>query len=139
MPRTSTAAMAVVPITEGSPRRPEPMPGLSEREVELWRSIVASMAADWFAPGDLPVLAAYCRAIALHERASAQCERAALTVFGPQGGEVVNPVFKVQDMAARQLSSLAVKLRLTQSAKYGARQAHTKNAATSSSKKPWER
>jgi phage terminase small subunit len=118
-------------------RRPSPWPGLAPREAELWRAIVASLAADWFAPGDLPVLAAYCRAIALHERASERCNVAPLTVFGPQGGETVNPVFKVQDMAARQIATLAVKLRLTQSTRYGARAAERKGRATST-KKPWD-
>jgi phage terminase small subunit len=137
MARKSAAALAtanVVPLK----RRPDPWPGLSAREVELWKTIVAAQAIDWFSPGDLPILAAYCRAIALHERASAQAEGAALTVFGPQGGEIVNPIFKVQDMAARQIAGLAVKLRLSQSAKWTEQKAATKHAHGSETKKPWE-
>lgn len=141
--RTSAAALAVVPAADGKgkvvalKKRPAPWPGLSAREVELWKDIVAAQAADWFAPGDLPILAAYVRAIALHERASAQAEGAAMTVFGPQGGEVVNPIFKVQDMAARQIAGLAVKLRLSQSAKWSEQKAATKSQ-NGASKKPWE-
>jgi phage terminase small subunit len=137
MARKSAAALAtanVVPLK----RRPDPWPGLSARETELWKTIVAAQAIDWFSPGDLPILAAYCRAIALHERASTQAEGAALTVFGPQGGEIVNPIFKVQDMAARQIAGLAVKLRLSQSAKWTEQKAATKHAHGSEAKKPWE-
>lgn len=60
-----------------------------------------------------------------------------MTVFGPQGGEMVNPIFKVQDMAARQIAGLAVKLRLSQSAKWTEQKAATKHA-DAQSKKPWE-
>lgn len=137
MARKSAAALAtanVVPLK----RRPDPWPGLSAREADLWRAIVAAQAVDWFSPGDLPILAAYCRAIALHERASAQAEGAALTVFGPQGGEIVNPIFKVQDMAARQIAGLAVKLRLSQSAKWTEQKAATKAKHGNEAKKPWE-
>ena len=136
MAKKSAAALAtanVVPLK----RRPEPWPGLSDREAELWRSITAAQAVDWFAPGDMPILAAYCRAISLHERVSAQAEGAAFTVFGAQGGEVVNPIFKVQDMAARQIAGLAVKLRLSQSAKWTEQKAATKHA-NNEAKKPWE-
>lgn len=137
MARKSAAALAtanVVPLK----RRPDPWPGLSAREADLWKTIVAAQAVDWFSPGDLPILAAYCRAISLHERASAQAEGAALTVFGPQGGEIVNPIFKVQDMAARQIAGLAVKLRLSQSAKWTEQKAATKHARSTEAKKPWE-
>ena len=138
--RKSAASLSVATVggtVIALKKRAEPWPGLSDREVELWKSITMAQPADWFAPGDTPVLAAYVRAISLHERVSAQAEGAAFTVFGAQGGEVVNPIFKVQDMAARQIAGLAVKLRLSQSAKWTEQKAATKNGS-SQAKKPWE-
>jgi len=134
MAALAVASAAVLPLK----RRPAPWPGLSDREIELWNSITQAQPVDWFAPGDQPILAAYCRAISLHERVSTQAEGAAFTVFGAQGGEVVNPIFKVQDMAARQIAGLAVKLRLSQSAKWTEQKAATKNGSGGQEKKPWE-
>jgi phage terminase small subunit len=137
--RKSVAALSVAPAGNvvALKQRPEPWPGLSDREIELWKYIVAAQSIDWFGPGDLPMLAAYCRAICLHERVSEQAEGAAFTVFGAQGGEIVNPIFKVQDMAARQMAGLAVKLRLSQSAKWTEQKAATKSG-NAQTKKPWE-
>lgn len=136
MARKSVAALAttrVVPLKH----RPPPWPGLGERESEIWQDIVTSQAVDWFSPGDQPLLAAYCRAIALHERASLQAQDAPLTVVTENGAELVNPIFRVQDMAARQIASLAVKLRLAQSARYSEKKAATHHA-NANPKKPWE-
>lgn len=119
------------------PRRPEPWLGLDERETEVWRAIVNAQAVDWFSPGDQPLLAAYCKAVALHERVSAEAVGAKFTVFGAGGGEVVNPIFRLQDTAARQMASLAVKLRLSQSAKWTEQKAATKDKA-GKGRRPWE-
>lgn len=129
----SVAASNVVTLT----KRPEPADGLSEREGEIWQKIVESLPVDWFSPGDLPLLVAYVRAIALHERVSEEAAHAEFTIRGAQGGEVVNPIFKIQDMAARQMASLAVKLRLSQSAKWTEQKAATKSAKAKTAR-PWE-
>lgn len=136
--RTSAADLAVVAGSgaKALPRRPDAPAELSDAEVRTWREIVASLAVDWFTTGDLPVLAEYCRAVSLANRAAEACEDAPLTVTGAQGGEIVNPVFRVQDMAAKRVASLAVKLRLAQSSRYGARAAATKHGAPA--KKAWE-
>jgi phage terminase small subunit len=139
--RTSAAALSLATSQNvvSLSRRPDPPKDLSKREVELWTGIVSAQVHDWFGAGDMPILSAYCRAIALHERASAQAEGAAFTVFSPQGSESVNPIFKVQDMAARQIATLAVKLRLSQSARWTEQKAATKHGAGAKiSKKPWE-
>jgi P27 family predicted phage terminase small subunit len=137
--RTSAADLSLASSQDVVPlkQRPEPWPGLSKRECELWRSVVDAQAVDWFSPGDLPILQAYCRAIVLHERASREAEGAPMTVLGSKGGEVVNPILKVQDMAAKQIATLAVKLRLSQSAKWTEQKAATKHA-NSAAKKPWQ-
>jgi phage terminase small subunit len=135
--RASGAERSTLPSVVPLRTRPAPWPGLAPRESELWVAIVDAQAVDWFSAGDLPVLAAYVRAIALHERASDECAGAQLTVTGAQGGEIVNPLFRVQDMAAKQIASLAVKLRLTQSSRWTEQKAATKSATTP--KKLWER
>jgi phage terminase small subunit len=114
--------------------RPDPWPGLNPREEELWHAIVNAQAVDWFSPGDEPILAAYCKAVALYERVSDECEGAPLVnEFGK-----ANPLFKLQDMASRQMSSFAVKLRLTQSTRWTEQKAATKvKHATQANGLPW--
>ena len=115
-------------------RRPDPWPGLNERETELWTTIVDSQSVDWFSPGDTHMLAELVRSIALSERVSAECDGADLI----DGNGKMNELFKLRDMLARAIANLSVKLRLSQSAKWTEQKAHTKSAHNLQSKKPWE-
>ena len=137
--RDSLASLSVAAENVSAlPKRPDPWPGLNEREAELWVEIVNAQSIDWFRAGDMPILAAYCRAIALHEQASSEAAGQPLTVLGSSGVPVVNPILKVQDMAAKQIASLAVKLRLSQSAKWTEQKAATKHNSVGKPRKPWE-
>ena len=137
MSKKSLAALSVASVAR-LPRRPAPPADLSERETALWKGITASLPADWFAPGDAPMLAAYCRAIVLHERVSEEAEGAALTIRGAKGGEIANPIFRMQDMAARLMASLATKLRLAHSSRWTEQKAASKASKTRGARRPWE-
>jgi phage terminase small subunit len=127
--------------------RPEPPSDLNKREREIWTSVVNPLPVDWFSAPDLPLLYAYVVAVAKHERVTRLTRDAEPTIINPTGAEVANPVFRVQDMLARQIASLAVKMRLSQSAKWDEQKANTKwkrgvvggaqPAGDGTSGKPW--
>jgi hypothetical protein len=70
MPRRSAASFAIPSVT-GLPPRPTPPADLDEPERSVFIDLVAASKPDHFRSSDLPLLAAYCRAIVL-ERRSAQ-------------------------------------------------------------------
>ena len=111
-------------------------------EADLWRTIVAAETADWFHAGDLPLLEAFCRATIDYREVTLQCARAEYVVTGAHGGQAINPIYKVQDMLAKQMAALATKLRLAQSTRVTNHQAGSKaknNNPTESGLKPWQR
>jgi hypothetical protein len=70
MPRRSAASFAIPSVT-GAPIRLSPPSDLTPDERQIFLDLVASCRPEHFRVGDLPLLSAYCRAIAL-ERRSAQ-------------------------------------------------------------------
>jgi len=70
MPRRSAASFAIPSVT-GAPPRLSPSADLAPDERQVFCDLVASSKPDAFRSSDSPLLAAYCRAIAL-ERRSAQ-------------------------------------------------------------------
>lgn len=158
MPRKSAAEleMRVATVTD-IPQRP-PIPRAFRRgsaEAAGWTEIVNAQAADWFQSGDLPLLEAYCRAIVQYRRVSADIENgngglgAPFTLEGSHGGMQPNPIYSLQDRLARQMATLAVKLRLSQSTRLTAQVAGTKGRAQAGRngaqgpagepEKPWQR
>jgi hypothetical protein len=69
MPRRSAASFAIPSVT-GAPPRLSPPSDLTPDERQVFCDLVASAKAEHFRASDLPLLSAYCRAIAL-ERGSA--------------------------------------------------------------------
>jgi hypothetical protein len=70
MPRRSAASFAIPSVTGAPPRLCSPT-DLTPDERQIFIDLVASAKAEHFRASDLPLLSAYCRAIAL-ERRSAQ-------------------------------------------------------------------
>ena len=111
-------------------------------EAALWRTIVAAESADWFHPGDIPLLEAFCRATINYRKVTVKCASAPYTLTNFHGAQSVNPIFRMQDMLAKQMAALATKLRLAQSTRVSAHQAGStvrKNATTEAGLKPWQR
>lgn len=138
--------VSVLPIRSA----PEPPPKLTKREAEIWREITRSLPSDWFNPPDLPLLFAYVAAVARHETVTERCRTAEPIIENPKTGtEVMNPIFRLQDMLARQIASLAVKLRLSQSSRWSESGAATRvrrgpgangvAQGDGSNGKPWQR
>ena len=71
MPRKSAASFGF-PTVNGSPERLRPPPDLGEPERAIFVDLVAGTKPDAFRNSDTPLLAAYCRAIALERRSAAE-------------------------------------------------------------------
>lgn len=108
-----------------------------EQRVE-WRAIVDSLPADYFRPGDVPLLAAYCVAACFYKRASADMTARGMTLMDDKGREYVNPAHQVLTSQASAMAQMAVKLRLCPSARYSEKQAGTKAGGAAKPSRPWE-
>ncbi len=140
--RKSSAALQSVPRIgpDAIPSRPSAPEAFNAREREIWNQIVSSLAVDWFQPGDLPLLHGYVKACRYFEDVSVECDKAIaagqFVVETNAGSESVNPIFKLQDLALNQMARIAVKLRLTQSAKWTETKAAT-NLKKGNASKLW--
>lgn len=141
--KSAEALLSVVGTT--LKQRPEPPFAFGKRSAEAtqWREIVNGEAVEWFNKGDLPLLEAYCSAVVNYRKVSKEAQGAPFVITGAQGGSIPNPVFRVQDMLSKQMATLAVKLRLSQSSRLSGHQAAStakKSAsAAETGLKPWER
>lgn len=133
--RKSLAGLAVVvPMSDD---RLSPPPHLTADQAGEWRAIVDSLPADYFRPGDVPLLAAYCVAATFYKRAAAEMEARGMTLMDDKGREYVNPHHQVLTSQASAMAQMAVKLRLCPSARYTEKAAATK-AAAAGGRRPWD-
>lgn len=131
--RKSAAGMAVVRnLPDGLAPPPE---NFSDEQAEHWRAIVAGKPQEWFDSGNLPLLDAYCRAVVEHRQISDMVE-ACHPIADDEDFKRYNSLSIVQDRLSKQIASLATKMRLTQSAKYGARGADTASRKAGKGR-PW--
>jgi phage terminase small subunit len=112
MPRKSSVA---VPFSESTATRIAPPDDLvaGSPERSLFLDLVLSVRADHFQPSDAPLLAAYCRALALEQTASG--ELAAGGYITAEGRP--SPWLPVLQHAARTISTYSRMLRLNPSAR----------------------
>lgn len=139
--RKSPSARAVV-INGGFAWRLEPPPeGLTERQAEIWRSVIATEAPNFFATGALRgLLADYCRRSESAEIVSGIIDQFKLEWLKTGEGALrYKLLLQVRDLEVRGATSLATKLRLTNQSRYT-----TQSAATATRNnlaqvaKPWE-
>jgi P27 family predicted phage terminase small subunit len=126
--------MRVVQITDD---RLSPPPHLTQSQAEEWRSIVDSLPADYFRPGDVPLLAAYCTAAVFYKQAAADLEARGFTIVDDKGRESVNPVHQILTSQASAMAQMAVKLRLCPSARYTEKATATKTKRAGA-RRPWD-
>lgn len=110
MPRRSRASLAVVPVEPAQlPIRPSPPAELPIAAQALWRSLVDSRPATYFAADSLGLLETYCRSIAEYRRLMCAVE-----AMDPQeqSAEFAR-LSRVADMHAARASQCATRLRLT--------------------------
>lgn len=128
--RKSIASMQSTALA--SMRKP-PLPpaGMSNAATDLWNDIACSLPADFFQPGDLPLLQAYCTA---SDRKN-QIDAAILKEGIIHDGEA-HPGLRISREEASLMASLAVKLRLCQSSRTRPESASLKAAHTGA--RPWD-
>ena len=118
-------------------RRPDPPDHMGDDAVAIWRAVVNSLPADWFSPGTLPLLEAFCgmtisqrytlRALRRIEQNADDFERDEWERTLKQLGEV-----------SGRIATLATRLRLTPQSRYGPRAADTAGRLPPDGPKPWE-
>lgn len=133
--RKSTGDMTVVAVSDA---RLEPPNGLTEEQIAEWHAIVNSLPADYFRPGDAPLLAAFCVAAVFHRRAAQDIERRGMTLVTDKGHEYVNPSHQLLTSQASVLAQLAQKLRLCPSARLTGKTAERKSGESAKARRPWE-
>lgn len=128
------ATVTVLPL-----RMLAPPADLSAAECQVWATVAATKPGDWWDAGSVPLLAQFCRA-------TVQAELVAGLVNGVGQTMLTDPdelgrykeLRKIQAALSGELSALATKMRLTQQARYNAKNADTaSNKATG--RKPWQR
>jgi len=133
--RQSLADLAVVRVTD---ERIDPPASLTEEQANEWRAIVNSLPADYFRPGDTPLLAAFCIASVFHRRAAEDIERRGIALVNERGNEYVNPSHQMLTSQASAMAQMAVKLRLCPSARLTGKAAQSRNGNAAKSARPWE-
>jgi P27 family predicted phage terminase small subunit len=111
---------------------------LGPEQAAEWAAIVDSLPADYFRPGDVPLLAAYCVAAVFYKRAAANLEARGLTLIDDKGREAVNPAHQVLTSQASAMAQMAVKLRLCPSARYTEKATATKTTRAGVGCRPWD-
>lgn len=120
-----------------SDARISPPAGLLTKDQErLWWQIVDSLPADFFRPGDVPLLAAYCKAWSFYLMASAQIEENGIVLEDARGRSYANPAQSMVVTQASAMAQLSVKLRLSPSSRIQPRTAGSQ-AAQPTGKRPW--
>jgi P27 family predicted phage terminase small subunit len=97
------------PQPKGAPLAPATM---SPAAKQVWTQLVASMPRGVFTTADSAILAAYCEAVANHRQATAAIMESPAQVQGSTGQPVLNPWFKQQAEAARQICTFGQRLGL---------------------------
>lgn len=117
-------------------RLPTP-PFLTEAQALEWCEIVNSLPADFFRPGDAPLLAAFCVASALHKAAAAALEADGAIGRTEKGWPYVHPATQLLNTQAGVMAQLAMKLRLCPSARMVQMDANKQAGETAKGARPW--
>jgi len=136
--RQSLADFSVVRALPGD--RPEPPDCLNDEQKVLWRSVTATKPPEWFTDETLPLLRAYCEADLVHRQVSDRLKRFDTTLLAdPEMLGLYATLSRLQTAQAGSMSSLAVKMRLSQSSRYDAlKAARSHNRTSQTARKPWE-
>ena len=135
--RKSAASLKSVALSKIADNRLPPPEDLDGAPRELWLVITASLPADYFRPGDEPLLATYCRAYYLHRKAYDLIETGGITLIDDKGREYANPAAQMLNTQGSVMAQMAGKLRLCPSSRYTTKSASTKTDNAGVAKKPW--
>jgi P27 family predicted phage terminase small subunit len=147
--RKSAADLTVVRATDARVVPPE---HLTPAQLAEWLAIVNSLPADYFRPGDVPLLAAFCAASALYKEALALIQAEGVVMqpveyraFNEDGSTksekfgrpIAHPAAPILTSQSSAMAQLATKLRLCPSARYTEKAAATKSNGARGAR-PWE-
>lgn len=144
--QSQVSGMVVVPFSGKRLSAPE---NLTAEQAQEWRNIVDSLPADYFRPGDIPLLSAFCVASAFYKAATAQMQAEGIVLDGPdkfskegicigQERRYPHPAASILQSQASAMAQMAIKLRLCPSARYTEQKAATKAGVRAKDKRPWD-
>lgn len=118
MPRKSAASLSVVPVigtqTALRPRPPADLPAAAKG---VWEATTGARLAAYFDAASLPLLEAYCRAVAEHRRLMTLVERMDPAT---DAGDYCK-LARIADAHAARISQLATRMRLSQQSRTDSR------------------
>lgn len=112
MPRTSTAALSVVPGLRAVDRVRAPK-DLTATQRTIFQALVGSKPADWFIATDVPMLVELCR----HMARADDIERL-LRELAPQDVDGLDKLGRMADRETQRIAMLMTRLRLTPQSRY---------------------
>ena len=121
MPRTPAAAAG---FSTGTASRLRPPDDLAGPEKEVFLALVLACKADHFQLQDLPLLAAYCRAVCLERVASSELAAAGYVIDGRPSGWL-----NILAQATRSMSVISRLLRLNPVARQAARSSEVESVS----------
>jgi len=138
--RRSVASLTAVVVGDFG-KRPEPPPGLTDRQADIWRAAVSVEPPEFFASGvQRDLLADYCRHREMAEklaRAIDACDEQTLQT--PEGVKRYAELLKLREVETRTALALATKMRLTNSSRYCEKTAlGATRRATPKGQVPWD-
>jgi hypothetical protein len=139
--RTSRAETATAVVIDGGfGQRPEPPAELTDKQVEIWRLVVASEPQGYFATeAQRGLLADYCR-----HRESANMVSAVIESFkgewlkNAEGARRYKDLLKMREIETRATTGLARSLRLTNQSRYRPDKAETLARNAAIGPRPWD-
>lgn len=134
--RQSAASLATV--TALPVRFLAPPADLTAEEANVWAQVVATKPGEWWDAGSIPLLAQYCRATVQAELVGglvAKVGQAMLT--DPDELGRYKELRKIQSALSGEITTLARSMRLTQQARYNAKNADTADRKATG-RKPWQ-
>ena len=135
MSRKSAASLSVV--VDHRRELPSPPDSFTEPQALVWRAVVATKPIDWFQADCLPILADYCRAVAIdNELASIVNGYPRERMVDPLCMKEWTDLLKAQREQQKHVAGLATKLRLTPQSRYNALSAATASNKASGAR-PW--
>lgn len=128
-------ARSKLAVVDATGARVVPPTYLTEQALKIWNEIIASQPADFFRPGDAPLLGAYCTAIWMFEQASVQITLEGIVIDDGKR-RTSHPAKDTLTSCAAIMSQMSVKLRLAQSSRYTEKTAATKTKSANGDR-PW--
>ena len=135
--KKSTAQLTSVVTTLAI--RPKPPRGMTKKQSDTWRKVVATKPVGWFAPDSFPLLVCYCRACETADLLQDKINAFDLSALDDlQGLARYEKLLKMRSLQVANIGSLATKMRLSQQSRYQAKTAEAADRRANTGKL-WER